>query len=251
MESTADWTECRVALPPLQNWLVLDLATEDPEAWARALADEHLDSAARPEWREAFTADLLWYWGAARRQGALCAALLAPADGAVMASCTVRELRVPPELLSRAALRAEVEQAEGPFFGEQTLDEVDLPSDRPCASTGWNPRTPSPTAAASWRAWPTTCCRASTPRRWSAGCCGRRWASARNWRRSRTSWRGHCSWCEGSGHRALRAGSPSLSGGIIARGIQLNPTANTATTVVIPSGRSRPSWATTTARMST
>lgn len=127
MESTADWTECRVALPPLQNWLVLDLATEDPEAWARALADEHLDSAARPEWREAFTADLLWYWGAARRQGALCAALLAPADGAVMASCTVRELRVPPELLSRAALRAEVEQAEGPFFGEQTLDEVDLP----------------------------------------------------------------------------------------------------------------------------
>ncbi|MEU6257715.1 hypothetical protein [Streptomyces sp. NPDC047043] len=127
MESTADWTECRVALPALQNWLVLDLATEDPEAWARALADEHLDSGARAEWREAFAADLLWYWGAARRQGALCAALLAPADGAVMASYTVRELKVPPESLSVAAFRAEAAWAEGPFFGEQDLDEVDLP----------------------------------------------------------------------------------------------------------------------------
>ncbi|MFF4259028.1 hypothetical protein ACFY1L_48420 [Streptomyces sp. NPDC001663] len=127
MESTADWTECRVALPPLRNWLVLDLATEDPEAWARALADEHLDSGARAEWREAFAGDLLWYWGAARRQGALCAALLAPADGAVMASYTVRELKVPPESLSVAAFRAEAAGAEGPFFGEQDLDEVDLP----------------------------------------------------------------------------------------------------------------------------
>lgn len=30
--------------------------------------------------------DLLWYWGAAVRQGALCAALLAPAGGSVIAS---------------------------------------------------------------------------------------------------------------------------------------------------------------------
>ncbi|MGW3286043.1 hypothetical protein ACWDR3_15545 [Streptomyces sp. NPDC001002] len=126
-EPTADWTECQVALPALQNWLVLDLATEDPETWARDLAAGHLDTGARPEWIEAFATDLLWYWGAARRQGALCAALLAPADGAVMASCTVRELKIPTEYLSVAALRAEVALAEGPFFGSQDLTEVDLP----------------------------------------------------------------------------------------------------------------------------
>jgi len=126
-EPTADWTECQVALPPLQNWLVLDLATEDPETWARDLAAEHLDTGARPEWLEAFATDLLWYWGAARRQGALCAAVLAPADGAVMASYTVRELKLPAEYLSVAALRAEVALAQGPFFGSQDLTEVDLP----------------------------------------------------------------------------------------------------------------------------
>ncbi|MER6630091.1 hypothetical protein ABT301_17945 [Streptomyces sp. NPDC000987] len=127
MEPTADWTECRVALPALQNWLVLDLGAENPEVWARALAAEHLENGARGEWREAFVADLLWYWGVARRQGALCAALLAPADGAVMASYTVRELNVPTASLSMAALRAEAARAEGPFFAEQDLDEVDLP----------------------------------------------------------------------------------------------------------------------------
>ncbi|MDN3028663.1 hypothetical protein [Streptomyces sp. S.PB5] len=124
---TADWRECRVELPAPHNWLVLDLATEDPESWARSLAAEHLAEDSRPELYDAFATDVLWYWGAARRQRALCASLLAPPDSAVVASYTVREVRIPPEVSTPAALRAEVARAEGPFFGTQLLEEVELP----------------------------------------------------------------------------------------------------------------------------
>ncbi|WDV52054.1 hypothetical protein PV963_17560 [Streptomyces coeruleorubidus] len=128
MTNPADWRECRVALPAHHNWLVLDLRDEDPEAWARALAEQHLGGDVPEQWREAFATDLLWYWGAAVRQGALCAAVLAPQDGPVVASYTVRELNIAPESLTVAAFRAEAERADGPYFGGgQILTEVDLP----------------------------------------------------------------------------------------------------------------------------
>ncbi|WP_405736303.1 hypothetical protein OG885_27690 [Streptomyces sp. NBC_00028] len=123
---TADWSECRVDLPAPHNWLVLDLRTEDPEAWAREVAEQHLLEGAPRELYDAFATDVLWYWGAARRQNALCASLLAPPDTPVLASYTVREVRVPP-VSTVTTLRAEVGQAEGPFFGTQLLEEVDLP----------------------------------------------------------------------------------------------------------------------------
>ncbi|NUR64777.1 MAG: hypothetical protein HOQ47_03370, partial [Streptomyces sp.] len=75
---TADWSECRVDLPAPHNWLVLDLRTEDPEAWAREIAQQHLSEGSPRELYDAFATDVLWYWGAARRQNALCASLLAP-----------------------------------------------------------------------------------------------------------------------------------------------------------------------------
>ncbi|MBR8641944.1 hypothetical protein KEF29_27955 [Streptomyces tuirus] len=127
MTNPGEWRECRVALPAHHNWLVLDLRCEDPEAWARTLAGQHLGDGVPEQWHEAFATDLLWYWGAAVRQGALCAAVLAPQDGPVVASCTVRELNVPPEARSTAAFRAEAERAEGPYFGGQVLTEVELP----------------------------------------------------------------------------------------------------------------------------
>ncbi|MEV0175391.1 hypothetical protein AB0I00_30260 [Streptomyces sp. NPDC050803] len=124
MTSTTDWRECRVELPAAHNWLVLDLRNEDPEAWALAVAEQHTGD----ELRTAFATDLLWYWGAAVRQGALCAAVLAPWSGPIVASYTVRELRVPPESRNLAAFRAEAERAEGPYFGGgQGLSEVELP----------------------------------------------------------------------------------------------------------------------------
>jgi hypothetical protein len=124
----ADWRECRVALPAHHNWLVLDLRSEDPEAWVRTLAEQHLGGDVPEQWREAFATDLLWYWGSALRQGALCAAVLAPQDGPVVASYTVRELNIPPESLTVAAFRAEAERADGPYFGGgQILTEVELP----------------------------------------------------------------------------------------------------------------------------
>ncbi|WP_109498480.1 hypothetical protein [Streptomyces sp. Act143] len=122
-----DWSECRVELPAPHNWLVLDLRTEDPETWAREIADEHLAGDSRPELYDAFATDILWYWGAARRQNALCASLLTPPDAPVLASYTVREIRGLPETATVASLRAEVGEAEGPFFGTQLLEEVDLP----------------------------------------------------------------------------------------------------------------------------
>jgi hypothetical protein len=128
MTNPADWRECRVALPAHHNWLVLDLRSEDPETWARTLAGQHLGGDVPEPWREAFATDLLWYWGAAVRQGALCAAVLAPQDGPVVASYTVRELNIPPESLTVAAFRAEAERADGPYFGGgQILTEVELP----------------------------------------------------------------------------------------------------------------------------
>ncbi|MFJ4562182.1 hypothetical protein ACIP4U_00335 [Streptomyces caelestis] len=128
MTNPADWRECRVALPAHHNWLVLDLRSEDPETWARTLAGQHLGGDVPEPWREAFATDLLWYRGAAVRQGALCAAVLAPQDGPVVASYTVRELNIPPESLTVAAFRAEAERADGPYFGgEQILTEVELP----------------------------------------------------------------------------------------------------------------------------
>ncbi|MFC8344337.1 hypothetical protein [Streptomyces sp. NPDC057280] len=124
---TADWRECRVDLPAPHNWLVLDLRTEDPETWARQVAEEHLVEDSPRELYDAFATDVLWYWGAAHRRHALCASLLAPPDTPVLASYTVREIRVPPEAATIASLRAEVGEAEGPFFGTQLLEEVDLP----------------------------------------------------------------------------------------------------------------------------
>ncbi|MEU3848929.1 hypothetical protein [Streptomyces sp. NPDC029554] len=128
MARSEDWRECRVALPAPHNWLVLDLRSEEPEAWARTLAGEHLGGDVPEQLREAFATDLLWYWGAAVRLGALCAAVLAPWNGPVVASYTVRELTVPPEARTVEAFRAEVEQAQGPCFGDgQVLTEVELP----------------------------------------------------------------------------------------------------------------------------
>ncbi|MFE6332769.1 hypothetical protein ACFVP3_08965 [Streptomyces sp. NPDC057806] len=128
MTSPVNWRECRVDLPAAHNWLVLDLRTDDPEPWALALAGQHLGDAADDRLRTAFAEDLLWYWGAAVRQGALCGAVLAPRNDAITASYTVRELRVPPESLSLAAFRAEAERAEGPYFGGvRGLSEVELP----------------------------------------------------------------------------------------------------------------------------
>ncbi|MFF3344856.1 hypothetical protein [Streptomyces sp. NPDC002779] len=125
--TTDDWHECRVSLPTPENWLVLDLGSQDPQGWAHAVAEQHLAPGSGRERRDAFAEDLLWYWLAAARQRALCAALLAPADSAIIASYTVRELRIPPASLSVAALRAEAAQAEGPFFGNPKLSEVELP----------------------------------------------------------------------------------------------------------------------------
>ncbi|MFF6873791.1 hypothetical protein ACFY9S_00315 [Streptomyces sp. NPDC012474] len=128
MTDTGSWRECRVALPAHHNWLVLDLYGEDPEPWARALAGQHLGDEVPEPWREAFAADLLWYRGAAARQGALCAAVLAPQDGPVVAGYTVRELDVPRESLTVAAFRAELERAQGPYFGDgPVLTETELP----------------------------------------------------------------------------------------------------------------------------
>ncbi len=123
-----DWHECRVTLPAAHNWLVLDLTAEQPEAWARSAADEHFTADAPVEWREAFAEDVLWYWGVAARQKALCAALLTPQDGGVAAFYCVRELRgVPSESLRLDVLRAEAEAAEGPYFRSPEITEVELP----------------------------------------------------------------------------------------------------------------------------
>ncbi|MFJ8595587.1 hypothetical protein [Streptomyces sp. NPDC093598] len=128
MTNPGEWRECRVELPAHHNWLVLDLRSEDPEAWARTLAGQHLGDDVPEPWREAFATDLLWYWGAAARQAALCAAVLAPRDGPVVASCTVRELSIPPQSRTVAAFRAELARAEGPYFGDgPLLTEVELP----------------------------------------------------------------------------------------------------------------------------
>ncbi|MFF3873149.1 hypothetical protein [Streptomyces sp. NPDC001978] len=122
-----DWQECRVALPAPDNWLVLDLRSETLEDWVRAAAEKHLDGDSRAEWRDAFADDLLWYRETAVRQGALCAAVLAPPDCAVLASYTVRELSIPATSLSVSALLAEVSQGEGPYFSEPQFSEVELP----------------------------------------------------------------------------------------------------------------------------
>lgn len=126
--TTDEWRQCRVELPAAHNWLVLDLRNEDPEGWALGVAERHLDEEAGEELRTAFAYDLLWYWGVAVRQGALCAAVLAPRRDAIIASYTVRELRVPPDSRSLAAFRAEAGRAEGPYFGGvQGIKEVELP----------------------------------------------------------------------------------------------------------------------------
>ncbi|MEU9455175.1 hypothetical protein [Streptomyces sp. NPDC048277] len=127
VETAGNWCECRVALTTSENWLVLDLVSEEPEAWAQEVAEQHLAGDSSAESRRAFAEDLLWYWGAAVRQRAVCAALLAPPNGAILASYTVRELKAPPETLSMEVLRAEAAHAEGPFFGKPALTEVELP----------------------------------------------------------------------------------------------------------------------------
>ncbi|MGW7254841.1 hypothetical protein [Streptomyces sp. NPDC054834] len=127
MTPAEGWRECRIALPGPENWLVLDLRSEEPETWAREVAEQHLDRGSGPEWYDAFAEDLLWYWSAAVRQGALCAAVLAPLNDAILASYTVRELRIPSGLLTIAALRSEAESAVGPCFGKPALVEAELP----------------------------------------------------------------------------------------------------------------------------
>ncbi|MEV0218466.1 hypothetical protein [Streptomyces sp. NPDC050704] len=125
--AVTDWHECRVTLPAPHNWLVLDLTARQPEAWARSMADEHFTADVPVEWREAFAEDVLWYWAAAARQKALCAALLTPQDGGVAAFYSVRELSVPPQSLRLDALRVEAELAEGPYFQPPDITEVELP----------------------------------------------------------------------------------------------------------------------------
>ncbi|MGW1625954.1 hypothetical protein [Streptomyces sp. NPDC002172] len=107
--------------------MVLDLGREDPEGWSQEVSEQHIDGDSPAETRRAFTEDLLWYWGTAVRQRAVCAALLAPPNGAVLASYTVRELKAPPEALHLEVLTAEAAIAEGPFFGKPALTEVELP----------------------------------------------------------------------------------------------------------------------------
>ncbi|WP_413757648.1 hypothetical protein [Streptomyces sp. MMBL 11-3] len=125
---TADWHQCRVTLPAPHNWLVLDLTAPRPGEWARSAADEHFSADVPDAWREAFAEDVLWYRDVAARQEALCAALLAPQDGGVAAFYCVRELRgVPPQSLRLDVLRAEAENAEGPFFRPPEISEVELP----------------------------------------------------------------------------------------------------------------------------
>ncbi|MFJ2832674.1 hypothetical protein ACIPC1_34850 [Streptomyces sp. NPDC087263] len=125
--AAADWHQCRVTLPAPHNWLVLDLASQQPDTWARSAADEHLTMGAPAEWREAFAEDVLWYWAAAARQKALCAALLTPQDSGVVAFYSVRELTVRPESLRLDVLRTEAERAEGPYFRPPGITEVELP----------------------------------------------------------------------------------------------------------------------------
>ncbi|MGQ4376397.1 hypothetical protein ACN6K9_006724 [Streptomyces sp. SAS_267] len=121
------WSECRIELPAPESWLVLDLATGTPLLWARTVAEDHIGAHASADQRDAFVEDVLWYWRTAIRQRAVCAALLAPADGPVLASYTVREVTVSQELLCLEALHRAVELAEGPFFGTPSISEVGLP----------------------------------------------------------------------------------------------------------------------------
>ncbi|MGW3662906.1 hypothetical protein [Streptomyces sp. NPDC005141] len=121
------WSECRVELPAPESWLVLDLDAGSPQVQAHSAAEYHGGVVACVDRRDAFAEDVLWYWAAAIRQRAICAALLAPVGGPVLASYTVRELPVSRELLSLEALRREAELAEGPFFGSPSISEADLP----------------------------------------------------------------------------------------------------------------------------
>ncbi|WP_406436400.1 hypothetical protein OHB00_20790 [Streptomyces sp. NBC_00631] len=127
METAGNWRKCRVALTPSENWVVLDLEREDPEGWSREVSEQHIVGDSSAEYRRAFAEDLLWYWGTATRQRAVCAALLAPPNGTVLASYTVRELKASPEALNMNTLRNEAAFAEGPFFGKPALTEVELP----------------------------------------------------------------------------------------------------------------------------
>lgn len=121
------WRECRVELPAAQNWIVLDLSANDPETWAMSVAEEHLGPDAAADWVRAFSQDLIWYWTAAVRQRALCAALLTPPLHSVIASYSVRELHISSEWRNMASLRAEAERTEGPYFGTPVITEVELP----------------------------------------------------------------------------------------------------------------------------
>ncbi|MER5396704.1 hypothetical protein [Streptomyces sp. NPDC002599] len=125
--SQHDWSECRIELPAPESWLVLDLATDTPRLWARTVAEDRIGAHTSADRRDALVEDVLWYWSTAIRQRAVCAALLAPADGPVLASCTVREVPFSQELLCLEALHRAVELAEGPFFGSSSISEVDLP----------------------------------------------------------------------------------------------------------------------------
>ncbi|MFD4577675.1 hypothetical protein ACFWNK_35810 [Streptomyces sp. NPDC058417] len=121
------WRECRVTLPQPHTWLVLDLESREPESWTREAASGHVAPAVPKTVREAFALDLLWYWRAAVRQGALCAAVLAPPDSAVIAFFTVRQLTGPAERLSVDAFRTEALHTRQARFGDQELSEVRVP----------------------------------------------------------------------------------------------------------------------------
>ncbi|KAB1147733.1 hypothetical protein F7R91_11650 [Streptomyces luteolifulvus] len=125
--SAPDWRECRIDLPSPESWLTLDLDTDEPESWALSVAEAHLGPDVAADWHQAFAQDVLWYWVGAVRQRALCAALLAPPNNSVIASYTVRELRIPNESLNLDALHAEGERAAGPYFGSPGIVEVELP----------------------------------------------------------------------------------------------------------------------------
>jgi hypothetical protein len=127
-ERRPDWRECRVKLPSPENWIVLDLATEAPEAWAHAVAADHLVASASEELLVAFADDVLWYWLAAARQSAICAAVLAPPNESVVGSYVVRELQAPAAALRMDVIRAEAEKAAGPYFGSPGISQTELPA---------------------------------------------------------------------------------------------------------------------------
>ncbi|MEU6079260.1 hypothetical protein [Streptomyces sp. NPDC047108] len=121
------WETCTVSLPEPDNWIVLDLAAEQPGAWALEEARERLGASAEPAWLQAYADDLTVAADAARGRHALSAAVFAPGGGPILAFLSLRELSVPEESWRVEALRAEAAASDGPYFQPPELTEVALP----------------------------------------------------------------------------------------------------------------------------